>query len=225
MIVLAIDTAGVNCSAALYDAGAGTLIASRTETIGKGHAELLPGMVDDVFKAGDKSPKDVGLIGVTIGPGSFTGIRVGVAAARGFGLALSVPVIGVTTLEVLAAMARETAPQKPILATMDAKRGEIYTQLFDVDGRPATEPQALTIEDARALATSSAALLTGSGAGAILLETRSPLETAAALDHFDIETVAKIAALRPNVTGKAAPLYLRGPDAKPQTGYAIERSA
>jgi tRNA threonylcarbamoyladenosine biosynthesis protein TsaB len=219
MIILAIDTAGVDCSAALYDAGAGRLIASRTEAIGKGHAELLPSMVDEVFKQADKSPKDIGLIGVTIGPGSFTGIRVGVAAARGFGLALSVPVIGVTTLEVLASMARATAPQKPILAAMDAKRGEIYTQLFDADGSAATEPQALSLEDAHLLATTSQAVVAGTGAGPLFSETTS------LLDHFDIETVAKIAALRPNVTGKAAPLYLRGPDAKPQTGYAIERSA
>lgn len=219
MIVLAIDTAGVNCSAALYDVSAGCLIASRTETIGKGHAERLPGMVDEVFKEAGKSPSDIGLVGITIGPGSFTGIRVGVAAARGFGLALSVPVIGVTTLEVLASMARKTDAQGPILAAMDAKRGEIYTQLFDADGRPATEPQALTIEDARILAKTSQAVVTGTGAGAIFSETTG------ALDHFDIETIAKIAALQRNVTGKAAPLYLRGPDAKPQTGYAIERSA
>lgn len=218
MIVLAIDTAGVNCSAALYDSGSAVVLAALQETIGKGHAERLSGMIDEVFGKAGLTPQDIGLIGVTVGPGSFTGIRVGVAAARGLSLALGVCAVGVSTLEVLADEARQTLGPVPVLAAIDAKRDEIYLQTFDAVGTAIDEPQALPLADARQMISSRAATPFGSGAAALA-------GMSAEADHFDIAAVARLAASRPNAPGKPAPLYLRGPDAKPQAGFAIERRA
>lgn len=218
MIVLAIDTAGVDCSVAVYDVSTDTVLARTQETLGKGHAERLAAMIDEVMHAASLVPGGLGLIGVTVGPGSFTGIRVGVAAARGLALALGIPAIGVTTLEVLAETARRDGETGAIIATIDAKRGELYVQCFDQQGKATDEPRALLLDDARALIASSQATSVGSGGAALA-------NTLAEADHFDIDTVARLAARQPKVTGKPAPLYLRGPDAKPQAGFAIERRA
>ena len=218
MRVLAIDTAGVDCSVAVYDADADRVLACIRETLGKGHAERLSGMIDDAIGQSGLTVSGIDRIGVTIGPGSFTGIRVGVAAARGLALALGIPALGVTTLEVLAETARRGGARTAVVAAIDAKRDEIYIQTFDQSGMAASASEALGIEDARARLGASEIPVIGSGHAALA---GLPPVT----DHFDIEAVARITSRNPNVTGKPAPLYLRGPDAKPQAGFAIERRA
>lgn len=218
MIVLAIDTAGVDCSVALYDADKATVLAVQRETIGKGHAERLSGMIDAVFRQAGRTPENVSLIGVTVGPGSFTGIRVGVAAARGLSLALGVRAVGVSTLDVLADAAFRAGSAAPLIAAIDAKRGEVYLQTFDAEGVHTGEPQALSLDDAAAVVSGLNSQIVGSGAAALA-------SMSVEADHFDIVSVARLAALRANAPGKPVPLYLRGPDAKPQAGFAIERRA
>ncbi|MGQ3295635.1 MAG: tRNA (adenosine(37)-N6)-threonylcarbamoyltransferase complex dimerization subunit type 1 TsaB, partial [Shinella sp.] len=103
MILLAIDTAGTGCYAALYDTDQDTILGAAGADIGRGHAERLMDFVDAALDAAGMTLQDIGRIAVTVGPGSFTGIRVGVAAARGLALALGVPAVGVSTLAALAA--------------------------------------------------------------------------------------------------------------------------
>ncbi|RFC00613.1 tRNA (adenosine(37)-N6)-threonylcarbamoyltransferase complex dimerization subunit type 1 TsaB [Rhizobium leguminosarum bv. trifolii] len=218
MIVLALDTAGVDCAAAVYDSGRNTMLGEASDMIGKGHAEHLIGIVDRALDQADMTLSDIDRIAVTIGPGSFTGIRVGVAAARGFALSLNVPAVGVTTLEVMASAQREKTPHRAVLAAMDAKRDEIYLQSFSSDGSPLDAPRALSVAQAQAFAESFDGEITGSA---------TPLLKAdAGSDHtnsFPISTVARLGAAASPDAGKPKPLYLRGPDAKPQAGYAIAR--
>lgn len=215
MIVLALDTAGADCSAALYDSRDDRLLASVVETIGKGHAERLMAVIDAALDQAGLPLQAVERIAVTVGPGSFTGIRVGVAAARGLALSLGVEAAGVSTLAVLAAAGSEAHPGLPILVAIDARRGEIYAQLFAANGLPETQPMLLSHAEAEALARDSKAVVTGS-ARALLQEGGE-----GGPDRFPPLFIARLAmgedALAPS------PLYLRGPDAKPQTGFAIAR--
>ncbi|CDZ26408.1 tRNA (adenosine(37)-N6)-threonylcarbamoyltransferase complex dimerization subunit type 1 TsaB [Neorhizobium galegae] len=221
MIVLAIDTAGVDCSAALYDSAAGKVLSEITETIGKGHAERLMAVIDEALAAAGLPLKAVERVAVVIGPGSFTGIRVGVATARGLGLALGVESVGVTTLEALAVKFLGEHKGQPVVVAMDAKRNEVYTQAFSANGEALSQPAALSPEDASELAKSHSAVMTGSWTEHSLGKEVAEHD---GRDRFDIAVVARIAAEKPVDAQRPKPLYLRGPDAKPQTGFALARS-
>ncbi len=220
MIVLAIDTAGADCAAAVYDSERGIVLAERTETIGKGHAERLMSLIDAVMSESGQPFASIGQVAVVIGPGSFTGIRVGVAAARGLALALGVNAVGVSTLAVIAAAARESrddADDRPVVAAMDAKRNEIYLQAFAPSGAPLCPATVASVEEASDMAAAYPdAELAGSGSR--LLAERAQ---ATGADRFPIRLVAILGA---SSTEQPKPLYLRGPDVRPQEGFAVARS-
>lgn len=218
MIVLALDTSGVDCSACVYDSPSDSVLGEVRETIGKGHAERLMAVIDGALQQARLPLQKVERIAVTIGPGSFTGIRVGVAAARGFALSLGIEAVGVTTLETLALHHLLENPGLPVAVGLDAKRGEIYLQTFGADGSPLREATLLSLDDAKtAIAGFDGAVI---GSGAPLL---AGLEEGSGPDHFPIAAVARAAARKSAGLPKPAPLYLRGPDARPQTGFALAR--
>lgn len=194
------------------------MLGEASDMIGKGHAEHLIGIVDRALDQAGLALSDIDRLAVTIGPGSFTGIRVGVAAARGFALSLNVPAVGVTTLEVMASAQREKTPGRAVLAAMDAKRDEIYLQSFSADGSALDAPRAASVAEAQAFAAGFDGEITGSA---------TPLlKAGAGGDHANripISVVARLGAAASPDAGKPKPLYLRGPDAKPQSGYAIAR--
>lgn len=229
-MLLAIDTAGVDCAVGLYDSGKDQMLAQVCETIGRGHAEKLMGMIDEVMDRASVSLSDVERVAVTVGPGSFTGIRVGLSAARGLALALGAEIIGITTLAALAAAERRKSGAVPVLAAMDAKRDEIYVQAFAADAMPLGEAQVVPVDAFVAMAktflTQFGARVTGS-ARRFIDDTASGIDQKAAADaeadHFPIEDVARLAAAA-QASGKPKPLYLRGPDVKPQAGFAVARA-
>ncbi|MBP1851298.1 tRNA (adenosine(37)-N6)-threonylcarbamoyltransferase complex dimerization subunit type 1 TsaB [Rhizobium halophytocola] len=222
MIVLALDTAGADCAAAVYDTASRHLLSEVTETIGRGHAERLMAVIDAALDKAQVTLDDVGRIAVTVGPGSFTGIRVGVATARGLALALGVEAVGISTLDVLAAEALDSRRKagrddaRPVLVAMDAKRGEAYLQLFSATGRPLDDAVVLPIGEVSEIAGGQTVDIVGS-AGPLLAGETSP----GPADCFPIGRVARLALTARS--GKPKPLYLRGPDAKPQTGFAVAR--
>ena len=215
MIVLAIDTAGTGCYAALYDCDRDTILGTAGADIGRGHAERLMEFVDAALDAAGLDIKAVGRIAVTVGPGSFTGIRVGVAVARGLALALGVPAVGVSSL---AAIAADHRAGVPLLVAMDAKRDEVYWQLFSADGTEATPPAIATLAEACTIAAGHDGVLAGSAAH--LLRDGAPQGA----DGVSIATVARLGARLDPENHLPKPLYLRGPDAKPQAGFAIRRA-
>ncbi|WP_159946156.1 tRNA (adenosine(37)-N6)-threonylcarbamoyltransferase complex dimerization subunit type 1 TsaB [Rhizobium sp. 18065] len=216
MIVLAIDTAGVDCAVAVYDAASGRVLGSVSETIGRGHAERLMAMIDEALDKADLTLSEMTRVAVTVGPGSFTGIRVGVAAARGLALALGVECVGVSTLSVLANLPAPGAP-RTVLAAMNAHRDEVYAQTFE-NGEPSDEARVLGLDEFLSQAASDNVAVIGSAAA---LLTDKAAQTGP--DHFPIEIVAALGA-KAKAQGKPKPLYLRGPDAKPQTGFAVSRA-
>jgi tRNA threonylcarbamoyladenosine biosynthesis protein TsaB len=209
MIVLALDTATGACSAAVIQGAA--VLAQRSEPMTRGHQERLALLVREVMSEAGVAFAEIDRIGVTVGPGSFTGLRVGLAFAKGLGLALSRPCIGIGTLEALAAS--DPGPGLTA-AVIDAKRGQVYLQVFQ-DGAPVMAPDVLPVETAAArlaefwagglarLIGPGAALLDGVLTGAEVHERAAP----------DPVALARLAALRPPGI-PARPLYLRAPDAK-----------
>jgi tRNA threonylcarbamoyl adenosine modification protein YeaZ len=124
MRVLAIDTALAACAAAVLGTGHG-IVASESLPMPRGHAEALLPLIARVMKQSETNFRD--LIAVTIGPGSFTGVRVGLAAARGFGVATGVPVVGVSTLSVYAAPYLAANSKSSVIAAIDARHDHVFT--------------------------------------------------------------------------------------------------
>ncbi len=233
MIVLALDTAAENCAVALAEAGDGlSLLARREEAVGRGHAERLMPMIGEALDEAGLAFADLQLIAVTTGPGSFTGTRIGVAAARGLALALAIPAVGVSVLDALIAAVPDTEPGL-VVAALDARRGEIYAKAVKAGGAPATGTTFLEaqVTTAAALAKAIAAaggepiVLTGSAAAMVagmLGDTGIQAGIAGQATYADIAAVAALAA-HAECGSPPVPLYLRAPDAKPQTALAVAR--
>jgi len=218
MRMLAIDTALENCSVGVVRPGSAPVL--MTETIGRGHAERLFGMIEAAMAEAGLAFSALDRIAVTIGPGSFTGLRVGIAAARGLALVTGCPVVGVGTLAVIAERARGIAGPVPVLAVLDARRGEIYAQLFRENGEPATAPAADPPASFAALVT-PATMLAGSGAALVAAATAARIVHAESAP--DIGALVRLGLAAPAPAGPPRPLYLRPPDAKPQTAAAVPR--
>jgi tRNA threonylcarbamoyl adenosine modification protein YeaZ len=224
MIVLAIDTAANLCAACVYDTKAGHELGRAVRDIGKGHAEVLMDVIGEALAAaGGLALKDVDAVAVAAGPGSFTGIRVGVSVARGLALALKIPATGVPTLEALACEARERFGAKPVLAAIDGGRDGIYAALYDGRGRPVHPAAVVDIETAARLA-GEAAVLAGSAARRIAPSMSSgSFELGSAAATADIAAYARLAAAKGFTGEKPRPLYLRAPDARPQAAHVLPR--
>lgn len=219
MLILAIDTALDACAAGVLDTSAGKLIAQESLDMKRGHAEALMPLIARVMKASGIAFASLDRIAVTTGPGSFTGLRVGLSAARGIALAASKPVVGLTTLTAYAAPLVSESGEQPIISAIDARHDHVYFQVVSGNGSSLVRPQVAPIEVALEAARFGAAHLVGNAAKT--LGDRWPAD---ALPPFkvdaqaapDIAWVAWLgAAVSPN-TAPARPFYLRAPDAKPQ---------
>ena len=217
--ILAIDTATNACSAAIWVDG--DVRASRSEPMLRGHAERLVPMIQEIAEAADRAVKSVDLIAVTVGPGAFTGLRVGLAAARGFALSAEAPCLGLTTLEVISAGVGPL--EDPLVVGLDSKRTDVYVQVFGPDGQPASEPAAIGPEAVSwfvgASVADAARILVAGDAASVLKECLSggrAAVTTVNAPYPDAAGLARLAAERwvPGETiERPVPLYLRKPDA------------
>lgn len=206
MSLLVIDTTGSECSVALRVAGHPDLC--RTDVIGRGHAEHLAPMVARMLEQAGISPARFTRIGVTTGPGSFAGSRVGVAFARGLALATGAVAVGIGNLAVLARSAGSTGP---LAVLHDAKRGDILMQVWS--GQTVTSPERLPLTDAanriEALAGHSGQL---AGSGAALIELAG--WTDLGLTAITMPALLDLAELADPALSPPSPFYARPPDAK-----------
>lgn len=208
MIILGLDTCLDACSAAVLEDG--EVRATASHPMGRGHQEAIAPLVKDLMAQAGLGFSDLDRVGVTIGPGSFTGLRVGLAFAKGLGAALAVPVVGVGTLAALA----EPLAEDLVFAVIDARRGQVYLQAF-AQGRPLMAPDALDVDTAAAriaeLSGGRQAVLAGSGAA--LLADLMPSARLIGAPACDPAAVARLAAAQtsPSIP---RPLYLRAPDAR-----------
>jgi len=207
VITLGIDTCLNACGVAVVDDA--RVLARASEPMVRGHQERLAPLAQETLAAAGLKFSDLERIGVTVGPGSFTGLRVGLAFAKGLAAALGLPAAGVGVLEALAA----AAPDGLAVAAVDARREQVYLQAFR-DGASLFDPRACGLEDAARLV---AALLDGEpatliGSGGPLLAAGLPTARLVPAEGADPAIVARLAAARP--AAPLAPLYLRAPDAR-----------
>jgi len=224
--VLAIDTALEACSAAILDTGRTDGLISRSMPMVRGHAEALVPLIAAVMSEAGMEFVELDRIAVTIGPGSFTGLRVGVAAARGIALAAGKPAVGLTTLAALAAPFFETDDNGPLLTVVDARHDRVYMQLFGPGGRSLIAPRITSIGDAVCVAVASPTRVVGNAAKLIDdawpdNEPRPPLIRDVRAP--DIAWVAKLGAASEDLTGPVRPLYLSEADAHPHQGSIMRR--
>src|SRR4051795_435790 len=148
MLILAIDTALDACSAAVLDTDANKLIAQESQAMKRGHAEALMPLIARVMKASSIAFAALDRIAVTTGPGSFTGLRVGLSAARGIALAAGKPVVGVTTLTAYAAPVVSESGEQPIISAIDARHDHVYLQVVSGNGGSLVKPRVAPVSEA-----------------------------------------------------------------------------
>jgi len=218
MLILAIDTALDACAAAVLDTDAAKIIAQESLPMKRGHAEALMPLIARVMKASGVAFTSLDRIAVTTGPGSFTGLRVGLSAARGIALAAEKPVVGLTTLTAFAAPFVGENSTHPIISAIDARHDHVYFQVVSGDGSSLIKPKVAPIEEALEASRFGAPHLVGNAAK--ILADRWPAN-APPPSRVDVQAAPDItwvawvgAAVNPE-TAPAKPYYLRAPDAKP----------
>jgi tRNA threonylcarbamoyladenosine biosynthesis protein TsaB len=218
MLILAIDTALDACAAAVLDTGTGRLIAQESQPMKRGHAEALMPLIARVMKESALPFAALDRVAVTTGPGSFTGLRVGLSAARGIGLAASKPVVGLTTLSAYAAPIVSEAGEQPVISAIDARHDHVYFQVVGGNGSSLVGARVAPIGEALEASRFGAPHLVGNAAK--MLADRWPSDApppikVEALAAPDISWVAWLGAAATPGTAPAKPYYLRAPDAKP----------
>ncbi len=221
MIVLAVDTAGAACAVAVWQDG--RVLGQRIEALTRGHAERLVPMVTATLAEAGLGFAAVDLFGVTVGPGSFTGLRVGLAAVGGMALAAGRPIVGVSAF---AAAAHGVAPEErdgvTVAVAIDTRRGDLFVQCFaggETGLHPVTAPAAVAPASLAAALPTGPLVLAGDAAGAAraALPDGAAARIARSAGAADPAVVAALAAADAATAriDPPAPLYLRAPDATP----------
>jgi tRNA threonylcarbamoyl adenosine modification protein YeaZ len=215
MRILAFDTTLGACSAAVFDATAQRLLAHSFRPLERGHAEALVGMVRAVLDESGVALSHIERIAVTIGPGTFTGVRIGLALARGLKLALGTPVCGLTSLEAIRLNVTDNPERRAIAALIDARRGEFYCAAWSAEGAAVVEPCAVRHDDAAHLVPAGS-LIVGTGAERFMELAGEAVgaRRAAVPDLPDAARIAEAASRLTPAPEPPQPLYLRPPGAQ-----------
>jgi len=227
MRILAIDTALPACSACVLDSDAAEPISSETLPMARGHAEALLPLLERVVAHAEGGFAVLDRVAVTVGPGSFTGIRVGLSAARAIAMARRIPVAGVSTLAALAAPVILDGEAAIVVAAIDALHGSVYVTGYGSGGRTILSPRHSPVRDAVRALGAGPLRITGSGAPMLAIEPWSmglKAEVVGERIAPDIAYVARLGLAADPASAPARPLYLKAPDAKPQKAPAIERA-
>jgi tRNA threonylcarbamoyl adenosine modification protein YeaZ len=217
--LLAIDTSAESCSVGVAVPGASPVL--RSVDAGRTHAERLMPLAAEAMAEAGLAFADLDRIAVTIGPGSFTGVRIGVAAARGLALATGAATVGIGTLAVHAAEAAVLAAG-PVVVAIAAGRGDIYVQRFGATGAAETPPE-VGPPAAFAAVVDGRAVLCGSGADALNAAAGTRNLVVHRRTTPSIVALLRLATIAPPQDEAPKPLYLRPPDAKPQTQAQVAR--
>jgi tRNA threonylcarbamoyl adenosine modification protein YeaZ len=223
MRVLAIDTALGACASAVLDSQRGVVLASESLDMQRGHAEAVMPLIARVMDAARCEFSDLDRIAVTVGPGSFTGLRVGISAARGLALAAGKPAVGLSTLSTLAAPHVAARSDHTIIAAVDARNDYVYFHVFAPNGATIVSPRLDRVRSAVRAVPIGPTVITGSAANLVAMHwpSGSPTPRVEARAAPDIGWVARLGAAAQEDGAPPKPLYLRNPDARPQEGARL----
>ncbi len=226
MRVLAIDTALGACSAAILDTDQGGIIARESLPMLRGHAEALMPLIRRVMDDAGAAFGNLDRVVVTTGPGSFTGLRVGIAAARGIALAINKPAVGLSTLSAYAAPYLADDEKAPVVVAIDARHSHVYLQVFAAGGRTITGPRLAPLNEAVRATAAAPARIVGSAAqlvaDGLAVTDAQPLRVDAG-GAPNIDWVARMGAALREGQSPPKPQYLRAPDAQPQNAAQLPR--
>lgn len=226
MRILAIDTALGSCAACVFEQGQPEPLSLEQKALERGHAEALMPLVARVMAKVDGGFSSLSRIAVTVGPGSFTGLRVGLSAARALGLAAEVPVVGVTTLAAYCAPLIGREAGRITAAAIDARHGQVYFQALMPDGAMLAAAQQCSIREAVRSLGKGPVSLSGSGALLVAQEAWSIGLDAVVIEAAagpDVRWVARLGLLADEETALPRAVYLRAADAKPQDNGRLPR--
>lgn len=230
MRVLAVDTALGATSVALVDAAANRVLAEESAVMERGHAEALVPMVQRVVAAAGLGFPAIDRYAVTIGPGSFTGLRIGISAARAFALAHAKPVVGVSTLAAFAAPVIFGAEPVPVASAIDARHGMIFFQFLGAGGRPVVPAGLVSLEDAARKLGDARNVFVGDAAEKLARAKKETMPDFRITETMirplpapEIVWVARLGAAADPASAPARPLYLREANVTPQDGARLRR--
>jgi len=226
MRVLAIDTALEACSAAVLDTEQAAIAAHESLAMLRGHAEALMPMIARVLNRAGLKFAALDRIAVTTGPGSFTGLRVGIAAARGIALAAGKPAVGLSTLAAYAAPLIAADDTLPVVSAIDARHDHVYLQVFGPGGRTIVAPRLAPLRVALRVAATGAPRLIGTAAAMLAAAWPAGERAPSLVDARrapDIDWVARLGAAAEETGVPPKPLYLRAPNAQPQNAAQLAR--
>ncbi len=226
-MLLALDTANKQCAVCLYDDANDQHLAISQTMIGRGHAEHLLPSILEVFRSAfpnEEMPawNRLTKVAVSIGPGSFTGLRVGVSVARAIGLSQNIPTIGISVFKTIKAQytTQNDLADHALYVAQDARRDEIFFQSFERDSLSSKPPQALSIGAFVKELNQSDRSTTVIGSAVSLLQWQDLTPAVNLIEHdgeIDIKTMAELATKKSAPYDKPKPLYIRAADAKPQS--------
>jgi len=226
MRILAIDTALGACSACVLDSGNPTPLAIEQTAMERGHAEALMPMIERVMGEVEGGFSALDRVAVTIGPGSYTGLRVGISAARAIALAAGIPAIGVSTLAASAAPFIGREGGRVVAAALDARHGQVWFQALNAHGKPLVSVRQVNHRDAARAIGSGPVSLVGSAALAVANEAWAIGLDAVVVDDAkapDVSWVARLGLIADPESAPPRPLYLKPPETTPQDRARLPR--
>jgi tRNA threonylcarbamoyl adenosine modification protein YeaZ len=226
MRILAIDTALGACSACVLEAGAAAPLAGEQLAMERGHAEALMPLVERVMNTVEGGFGSLDRVAVTVGPGSYTGLRVGVSAARAIAFAAGIPAVGVTTVAACAAPLIGRESGRVIAAALDARHGQVWFQALTAEGKPLVSLRQASYRDAARAIGAGPVSLVGSSAPAVANEAWAIGLDALVIDDAcapDVAWVARLGLLADPASAPPRPLYLKAPETTPQDKARLPR--